>query len=353
MRRIREIDAGIIISAILISIVGLVGIWAARGGPSNYFSRQIIWLIISIGIFFLLALTDYEKLVNWSPWLYGGLVLLLAVMARGRGVSSWIRFGSVWFQPSELGKVIVPLFLTKVLYKKASFPLSFRDLMKVAVIVGVPVVLIALQPDLGTAFVYLAFMLSAVFVFGMKRKHLTILLFAGASLAVFLWFYMLKDYQRQRIISFLNPSEDPRGSAYQVYQSKISIGSGRLAGRGFKEVSQAKLRFLPAAHTDFIFSVIAETFGFMGVLLLFLLYTILFLRIFRIGEFLDQEKGLVLLYMISSWIAFQTIFNLLIAVGLFPVTGFPLPLLSYGGSDLIAVYASLGIINSILVWRWK
>lgn len=353
MRRIREIDTGIIISAILISIVGLIGIWAARGGPSIYFSRQIIWLIISIIVFFLLALTDYEKLVSWSPWLYGALILLLVVMAKGRGVSSWIRFGSVWFQPSEAGKVIVPLFLTRVLYKKAKFPLSFKDLARALIIVAVPIFLIALQPDLGTAFIYFSFILSAIFIFGMERKYLTIALLAGVSMAVLLWFFMLKDYQKQRIISFLNPSEDPRGSAYQIYQSKISIGSGGLSGKGFKEVSQAKLRFLPAAHTDFIFSVIAESFGFMGVLLLFLLYTIFFLRIFKIGEFLDQEKGLVLLYLISSWIAFQTVFNLLIAVGLFPVTGFPLPLLSYGGSDLVAVYASLGIINSILVWRWK
>ncbi|HHE04429.1 MAG TPA: rod shape-determining protein RodA [candidate division WOR-3 bacterium] len=353
MRRISEIDFGILITAISITGMGLAGIWAARGGFSSYFSRQVLWLFIGIIAFFVFALIDYEKLVSWSAWFYAGLIIILLILARGRGISSWFKFGSVWIQPSELGKLIVPLFLTRILYKKASFPLSLNDLVKIGAVVGLPSVLIAIQPDLGTAFVYSAFIFAPLLIYGIKRTHLNIALLFLAVFTIFMWFFFLKDYQKERITSFLNPSDEPRGSGYQVYQSKISIGSGRLMGKGLKEVSQARLKFLPAAHTDFIFSVIAESFGFLGILVLLFLYLILFTRIYRIGDFLDSEKAFLLLLLTSSWIAFQTVFNLLITLGLFPVTGFPLPFMSYGGSDLITAYSSLGIINSVKAWRWK
>ncbi len=353
MRRLREIDYGILTSSILLSVLGLVGIWGSKGGNSPYFVKQILWITLSLIVFFLLVIIDYDKLINLSPWLYGGLILSLIPLLRGGGVSSWFKIGGVWFQPSELGKIILPLFLTKIMTKKAPSPLSFPWLVKISAIAGVPIILISFQPDLGTAFIYLSFILSAIIVFGMKKVHVKAALALSILIFIFSWFFLLKGYQKDRIISFLNPSEDTRGRSFQIYQSKVSIGSGKFFGKGLKEISQAKLKFLPAAHTDFIFSVIAESFGFLGVIVVFLLYAVLFLRIFKIGAILDEERAIILLYLTAGWLAFQVVFNLLIAVGLFPVTGFPLPFMSYGGSDLLSSYASLGVVNSILAWRWK
>ncbi len=352
MKRLQEIDKGMLLWALSLSFVGLVGIWLSRGG-SRYLTGQLLRLILALGGFFLFSSINYRKLLRLSSWLYAGLLLVLFPLALSSGVSSWLRLGAFWFQPSEAGKFIVPLFLTKLLRDRMDFPLSFTSLVLSAAAVGLPMALVALEPDLGTAFIYLSFLLTLYLVFGMKRWLRSLLIIAGVVLFAVSWFFLLENYQKKRITSFLHPSEDPKGAAYQVYQSKISIGSGGLAGKGWRKMTQAKLRFLPAAHTDFIFSVIAEGFGFLGVAAVLLLYFLLFYRIFSAVEYLAEEEAVLLVLLLGSWIAFQTVFNLLIAVGLFPVTGFPLPLLSYGGSNLLATYISLGIINSTLAWRWE
>ncbi len=352
MRRLREIDKGMLLWALSLNLVGFVGIWLSLGSP-HYLMGQAFRLLLALGGFLLFSSINYRKLVNLSPWLYAGLIAVLVPLAFRGGVSSWLRLGTFWFQPSEAGKFIIPLFLVRVVKKRLTFPLSLGNLALTGAVVGVPMVLVAMEPDLGTAFVYLAFPLGLYLVFGMKRRLRNLLVLAGIFLFAAAWFFFLEGYQKKRITSFLNPSEDPRGAAYQVYQSKISIGSGGLFGKGLREMTQAKLRFLPAAHTDFIFSVIAEGFGFLGVAAVLLLYFLLFYRIFSAVEYLAEEEAILLVVLLGSWMAFQTVFNLLIAVGLFPVTGFPLPLLSYGGSNLLATYISLGIINSTLAWRWE
>ncbi len=352
MRRLREIDKGMLLWALSLSFVGLAGIWLSRGS-SRYLVGQLLRLILALAGFFIFSSLNYRKLLRLSPWLYAGLLLILFPLALRGGVSSWLKLGAFWFQPSEAGKFIVPLFLVKLLRTRLDFPMGFTRFVISGAAVGLPMALVALQPDLGTAFVYLSFIFALYLIFGIERWLRNLLIIGGIFLFALAWFFFLENYQKKRITSFLHPSEDPRGAAYQVYQSKISIGSGGLAGKGWREMTQAKLKFLPAAHTDFIFSVIAEGFGFLGVTAVLLLYLILFYRIFSAVSYLAEEDAVLLVLLLGSWIAFQTVFNLLIAVGLFPVTGFPLPLLSYGGSNLLATYISLGIINSTLAWRWE
>ncbi len=352
MRRLREIDRWMLASALALNAMGLLGIWASKAGP--FLVRgQILRIFLSLAAFFLFSMFNYRKLIKLSPWFYAGLLAVLFPLAFRGGVSSWLKLGVFWFQPSEAGKFIIPLFLVWFFRRRYEFPVSFKNLMISGLIVLLPMGLVALQPDLGTAFVYLSFPLALYMVFGLKKWMRRLIAISAILAAVVGWFYFLEDYQKRRITSFIHPSSDPTGSAYQVYQAKISIGSGGLKGKGLKEMTQAKLRFLPAAHTDFIFAVVGESFGFLGVLVVLLLYSMLFFRIFSAVEYLVEEEAVLLVYLLGGWLAFQTVFNLLIAVGLFPVTGFPLPFLSYGGSNLLASYISLGIINSTLAWRWE
>lgn len=356
MRFITKIDFSIVFISLLLSLSGIFLLKSFL--PENRLflvKRQILWLILSLSAMVVFTLIDYRKLVKISGLLYGGflfaLIFLLIKGAKIAGTASWIKLGSFSFQPSEIGKVITALFLARLFSESPNFPLSLRELIKAFVVTGVPIVLILFQPDMGTAFIYISLLLTLFALKGVKKIHFQVLLLIGILLAITGWFFLLKDYQKTRIISFINPSSQPRGAGYQVYQSRIAIGSGGIFGKGYGMATQAKRRFLPAAHTDFIFSVFAEQFGFTGVFFLLLLYLYLFIRMLRISALSYDNRGVMLGCLLTGWMAFQTFMNVIICLGMFPVAGFPLPFLSYGGSSLLSSFICVGIINSILVWR--
>ncbi len=356
-RYFKEIDWILIGLFVLNSAIGIVLITsAARYLPGNFYIKQILWLVVGLGVLFLTVSIDYKVLMSFSPYLYGLFVLALAgLFVFGRitgGAKSWYRISFFGGQPSELAKVVVILVLALIFanFRRSYLSPGFAALSSAAAIL--PIALIALQPDMGTAVSFLPLLLASLFLAGMNKKWVAVLLIASLLLGVAGWNFFLKDYQKKRLMTLVNPSQDPRGSGYQVLQSKIAVGSGGLTGKGFGKGTQSQLRFLPARHTDFIFAVLGEEFGYAGILIVLLTYFGLLARIFRaVGESRDRA-GVYIVFMVASLLTFPFVSNVLMVVGLFPVTGIPIPLLSYGGSSFLATSAAVGLVLNVKMRRF-
>ncbi len=301
------------------------------------------------------AFFDYRVLKNNSLVIiilyFLALIFLGAVIFWGKHVGGikWLQMSAFGFDPLEFAKIVIVLLLAKYfslrhieLYKKRHLIVSF-------IYVALPIFLVLLQPDLGSALIFVAVWLGMVLVSGIKLRHLVVIILLAAIIFGIMWLGFLKDYQKNRILTFLNPQKDPLGYSYNLRQSLIAIGSGKIFGKGFGKGSQSQLKFLPAGHTDFIFSVIAEERGFLGVLFLFLLYAFLIYRVLAIG-FAAPDNFSKLFSMGFSLIIFvQILINTGMCLGLMPVIGIPLPFASYGGSSLLANFLGLGIMQSIRV----
>ncbi len=351
MRTLLRLDLSLPFVALVLSLIGIALMQSFLPEAKLYLvKRQLLWLALSTAAMFVFTFFDYRKLIDLAPYFY---VIYIAVLVGllFSGSSSWIRLGAFSFQPSEAGKVVVALMVAHTFGESRNFPLNFLELLKLLALVGLPALLIALQPDLGTAFIYSSFVLAVMLVKGVRKLHLEVLVLLLLVAGLLSWNFLLRDYQKRRILSFLFPSFQDRAVSYQVYQSRIAIGSGGLFGKGYGQASQAERKFLPAAHTDFIFSVLAEQFGFAGVAFLLVLYLYLYLRMLTIASLSYDPAAVLLVCLLAGWMAFQTFMNVAIALGLFPVAGFPLPFLSYGGSCLLTSFVSVGIVNSTLVWR--
>lgn len=347
-------------------LVGLVLLNAALGClliysgshdlPGHIYLKQVFWVGVSSLAFFLVLLVDYKTLVTYSPVFYGlGLAVLAGILVVGRvigGARSWFRVAFIGIQPSEVMKVVVILVLARVF---VGFRRPTITLGRAATCLGVaflPMALIAIQPDAGTAASY-APLLAAVFLLaGLNRKTLIVLLIGALLLGFAGWTFGLKDYQKKRIEVLLSPGLDPQGSGYQIAQSKIAVGSGGLLGKGFRRGTQSQLRFLPARHTDFVFSVLGEEFGFAGVGVVLALYFLMLLRLFRSVAKSRDRAGIYIVFMVAFLMTFQFLVNVLMVVGLFPVTGIPLPLLSYGGSSLLSTFLALGLVVNVRMRRF-
>lgn len=361
-RLLRNLDFILIGVTALIILISLVIIGSAThiNGPSEdrywYVERQGLFALANIAVIFIMLNFDYKSLEKFSGFLYAfNLMMLLAVMFVGQsalGAQRWIQIGPISLQPSEFSKLIMIIALAQILDKRTGKLNSFRDIIPVFIYVGIPFILVLKQPDLGTSLVFLAILFGMIFVAGISMRHLMVIIGAGAAFMPIFW-HFLKDYQKKRLTVFIDPNVDPLGSGYHIIQSKIAIGSGMLFGKGLFNGTQSQLNFLPENHTDFIFAVIGEELGFVGATLILLLYLIMLYRGVKIAGAARDNFGMLVATGITSMLAFHLLVNVGMTAGIMPVTGIPLPLMSYGVSSLTTNLVSIGILLNIYMRRQK
>lgn len=314
------------------------------------FRKQLYSCAAALVVLVLAIAVPYQLWANLSvPLWTGSLVLLAIVLVAGtevRGSNSWLSFGPVRFQPAEAAKFTTALLLSAFAAARQGFGLTLRTLAGMAVIVGIPVGLILMQPDLGSTLPFFPLLAVAVFLSGIRWRVVVAILLAGALCIPVLW-SMLKPYQKERVMTFMDPGLDPKGVGWQVLQSRIAVGSGGLLGKGLGEGSQAQLNFLPDRHTDFIFSVLAEEIGFAGTASALLLYGILLYGCVESARAARDRLGLFLCMSIATLLGSQIIINIGVILGLMPTAGIPLPLMSYGGSSLVTSVGALGLVLNV------
>ena len=341
--------------ALMLSLWGVFCIYSAASGTAgrgfDFAFRQTAWLVFSFFMMILVMFIGHRKLLENAYALFGLALLLLLLTdllaPKVNGAQSWLGFGSVRFQPSEFAKVSIILVLSKFLSRYP--PLDLKTFFAALGIIFLPVLLVLLQPDAGSALVYLVISFIMLFTAGTPLKYLGTIIGLGLSAIPFLIIFVLKEYQKNRLLVFLDPMRDPLGAGYNVIQSKIAVGSGEITGKGFMLGTQSKLKFLPEPHTDFIFSVFSEEFGFIGNMILIFLFTVLLFRIIFIGISSKDRRCKILVSGVAAWLWFQMLESIGMSIGLLPVTGLPLPFLSYGGSSLLSIFISLGIVASVYI----
>ncbi len=322
----------------------------------SYGLRQGIFMAISLVVIFLLISIDYTVYVTYAAYFYiFCLVILGGVLLFGNliaGTKSWFRLPFFQIQPSELMKLALILILANVLSEFKGKNISRRLFILSGFLVIIPGFLVAVQPDLGTALSMFPIYLGALILAGINKKTMVFLLIVAIVLGVLSWSFFLKDYQKDRLSTLVFPQKDPLGAGYQVIQSKIAIGSGGFIGKGYTKGTQSQLRFLPARHTDFVFSVIGEEFGFLGVLVMLSLYFFLLARIFKSVNKSRDRTGIYIVFMVAMMIGGQFFINVFMTIGLFPVAGIPLPFLSYGGSSLITNAMAVSLVLNVKMRRF-
>jgi len=348
---LKKFDYFLFLSMVLLLTLGLIVILSTN---REVFGRQLIFTILGLSVYFGVALLDYRLLRRASVVFYLGflglLVLVLFSGAVSRGAVRWLEFKVGQFQPSEFFKLALILFLAFLLEPRMGSHLPLRVVLASGLLTLIPAVLVYLQPDLGTAAILLLIFLGMIVAAGLRPLHLFLL--AGAGLvAIFPLWSLLKDYQRQRILHFLNPTLDPLGGGYNVLQSVIAVGSGQFWGRGFGRGTQSHLKFLPEYYTDFVFASLSEEWGFVGSVLLILFFALLLLRILVIAREARDGFGSLLAIGVFSFLLPQMFVNVAMNLGIMPITGIPLPLVSYGGSSLLTTMIALGLVQSVAIRR--
>ena len=346
---------GATVGLVILSASTLASLHVGRAGGSVAI-RQLAWFGVGIFALVFVASIDYRRLVRAAPLFYVlGLGGLVAVFVLGRTVSGarrWLFVGPMSVQPSELFKLCFVLMAVWLLTSRWAQPVGKTVLLMVAPLAIVPAVLIVKQPDLGTALLLFPVLIALLVTAGMRMRLLGGLALAGVAAAPLAWL-VLKDYQRERLLVFLDPVRDPLGSAYNVIQAKIAIGSGQLLGKGVAGATQSRLSFLPERHTDFIFAVFAETWGFVGCLVLLTCYALLLLRGFDIAASTREPVGRLVALGVTALVATQVLVNVGMVTGLIPVVGIPLPFMSYGGSSMVVSMMALGLLLSIRMRQFQ
>lgn len=360
-RLYHHIDWALVGAILVLCAIGLAMIYSTtwdqvRQTAGPQVRIQLYAFALGLIAFAICLSIDYRTLAEHSLSLYGALLLvLLYVMFFGdvRGGSRrWISLGVFNVQPSEFARIAVTLVVGAIFAENRRGARSTGDLLIPAALTIVPVLLIARQPDLGTAVTLLPVFLGIAFVAGLRARLIMVLALLALLAAPVAWTFALQDYQRSRLSTFLDPQEDPRGAGYQQIQARVTVGSGGLTGKGFRQGTQGQYKFLPVAHNDFIFSVLAEELGFLGVLVALGLYLFVILRSFEAARLAKDRLGSYLVTGIVSGFAFQVIYNITMSAGLAPVKGLTLPLMSYGGSSMIATLAGFGLILNVRMRRF-
>lgn len=353
------IDWNFLGTAVVLACIGVLLVYSATyySDPSlTLTKKQVLWVVIGLALMIAFMVVDYHVLFDIAPILYGiGIVLLLYLMLFGRltaNVRSWIHIAGFQFQPSEFMKIFTALMVARYFDSNDRAYLDMRSFMIVIGIIGLPVGLIIIQPDFGTAASFFPLFAVAMFFGGIRAK-----VWAAMILVVMIalpvgWFAFLKPYQKERVMIFLNPERDPLGSGYQVTQAKIAIGSGGINGKGFRHGTQAKLEFLPARHTDFIFAVLGEEWGFIGVSIVLGLYLFLVVQALTFAKHARDRGGTFLIICLISFIIFHVLINVSMQIGILPTTGIPLPLISYGGSSTMMFFIAIGLILNVDMRRF-
>jgi len=317
--------------------------------------RQIYWVAAGVGAMFLISLFNYQALLEKIHWFYVvALASLIAVRLFGEkylGARRWVKIpGGIHFQPSEWVKLILILAVAKYFADLHERELSWSDFLKAGAIVAIPMMLVLVQPDLGTALTYLPIAVMGLFLGGLRLKQAAAVLLIAGLLVPVAWMKVLKPFQKERLTSFMNPEADRQGSGYQVNQSKIAVGSGGIWGSS--EGSQTKLAFLPVPQTDFIFAAFAEEHGFVGALGVLLLYFIVLMRLTQNAQTAPDRAGAFVVMGVVAVLSFHILVNVGMVVGFMPVTGIPLPLMSYGGSSVLFMFLALGMVMNVRMRRF-
>ena len=360
-RLVPHLDWPLIAALVALTLIGVTTIYSATwdfrtNQAGGEFWTQIYALPVAFGALVACLLIDYRSLAQRSLFIYAALVAALLYVAffgvvRG-GARRWIPLGGFSLQPSEFARMAVALVLAAFYADSRRGARSLGDLVMGAFIVGLPFLLIARQPDLGTAATILPVYLGVLYFAGLQLRWVGIAAVVLVLLSPFIWSYALQDYQKERIATFIDPEKDPRGAGYQQIQAKITVGSGGFYGKGFRQGTQGGYGFLPVAHNDFVFSVLAEEHGFLGVLAALGLYVFVILRSLDAAKLARDRAGAVLVVGIISGFGFQVLYNITMSAGLAPVKGLTLPLMSYGGSSLVATLAGFGLILNVRMRRF-
>lgn len=342
-----------VVSLTSISLLAIYGINISRDGDFFQFKKQLLAVALGSVLIVGTAWLDYRQIRSLSLPIYGfGLALLVAALFLGttsHGGGRWFIIGALSFQPVELAKITLAIFLAAHLGRQAHNRLSWSVFLSSGLAVGVHVALTLAQPDFGSAMVLVAIWLAAVLFCGLPRHAWWILLITVTTAAMLLWNFGLRPYQRDRIMSFVNPSLDPYGASYNVAQARIAIGSGGLWGKGVGEGSQARLRFLPEASTDFMFAVLGEELGFVGLSLVLAFFALLLSRFVLIGQRSGDAFAGIMLISLAAMISFHLLINAGMNLGLMPVTGIPLPFLSAAASSTVTMFLAIGLAQSVAV----
>jgi rod shape determining protein RodA len=355
--KIRDFDFWVLLLALAISGLGILEIYSAthNNNLAGMHLRQLGWVGLGVVCMLLIARIDYHVILDQAPLLYlGGLAALVAVLVLGEvrfGARRWLSLGGMPLQVSELVKLIIIVTLARFFSEVRTDRLSLADLIKAGAITAVPLGLILMQPDLGTALVLMPLLAAGVFLAGIQWKHAVALGLLGVMLLPAGWFF-LKPYQRERIETFLNPESNPRGPGYQVLQSKIAVGSGGFWGKGIGKGSQNQLGFVPVRWSDFILAALAEELGFAGVFVTLALYTALLLRLVQSAQRAGDRAGMFLVMGVTAVLGFHVLVNVAMVIGYMPVTGIPLPLMSYGGSATLFMFMALGLAMNVRMRRF-
>jgi rod shape determining protein RodA len=326
----------------------------------GFHTKQLFWIAGGLAGMLLFSKIDYHKLIDVAPWIYGvflfllGIVLIPGIGHKALGARRWIKLGPILFQPSEWVKLVLILAVARYFANLGGRSLTWRDILKAFVLVGVPMLLVLKQPDLGTTLTYTPILLAGLFLGGINLRQSLVLLVAGLVLIAAAWTSgkVLKPYQKARLTSFINPDTDPRGSGYQIRQSLIAVGSGGLWGKGAEKGTQTQGDFLPIPHADFIFAAFSEEHGFVGATLVLLLYFFILMRLIQNAQTAADLPGSLIIMGIVAVLTFQIAVNVGMVIGFMPVTGIPLPLMSYGGSSVLFTFLALGVAMNVRMRRF-
>jgi rod shape determining protein RodA len=343
---------GLLASALALTVIGLLTVRSAAAElGAGYMNRQLVWVAAGFLATLVAFGIDYHRLLSWSIPLYllclSAVALVLPFGHEAGGAVGWFRIGSIGIQPSEFAKLATALLLARFLSREAERYLSLKEIAAVLAIAAAPMLVIALQPDLGGAAMFAPMVAGLLLVTGVRLRFLIAAAAAMLVVAALVWSFGMRDYQRKRVTTFLAPASDPLGAGYQVRQSKIAVGSGQLTGRGYRQGTQSQLRFLPARHTDFILANLAEERGFVGVAVVLGLYAAFFVSAATIASRAQDRAGVLIVVALISTSAFHVLYNSAMVIGLVPNTGIPLPFLSYGGSFTLVNWVAVGLLLSV------
>ena len=359
----KRLDLNFILVIFALNVIGLINLYSATHGPhardvEPLFISQFIWLGIGWSVFFICTLVDYAVIARIATWVFFlNLTALLYTTFFGKvalGAQRWIDFGFFRYQPSETMKLALIMVLAKVLSHRSSAGsgMGIKELAIPMIAFLLPFILVVEQPDLGTGMMLAAIGGSMILFTKVKRSILALVMVVIVIAAPGAWQFGLRDYQKNRILTFMSPTNDPRGTGYNSIQSKIAVGSGRFLGKGFRKGTQSQLEFLPERHTDFIYSVLSEEHGFVGSMMTIGLFCMLFVLGLRIAFNARDKFGALLSIGVLCYVFWHMFVNIGMVIGLLPIVGVPLPLLSYGGSSMLTTMAGLGLVSSVAYRRY-